>query len=80
MTWTRWPGLKPACSSQRPMRRILGLISPFQKSPSASICSVRTVGYGSVRVGDFRTPGIALCVIPLPAFQKPCKTALHRVY
>ena len=61
VTWTRCPGLKPACSSQRPMRRSLGLMSPFQRSPSASIFSVRMVGCGSIRVDDCRTPAIAVC-------------------
>ena len=59
ITWTRWPGLKPARSSQRPRRRILGLI-PFQRSPSASICSVRTLACDSIPVPDCRSPGIAV--------------------
>ena len=60
VTCTRRPGLKPACSSHRPMRRILGLIRPFHRSPSASICSVRTVGCGLIRVGDCKAPDIAM--------------------
>ena len=60
VTWTRRPGLKPACSSQRPMRRIFGFTSPFQKSPSASIFSVRTVGGRSICVDASRTPDIVV--------------------
>jgi len=46
-TVTRVSGLNPARSSQRPMRRILGLIVPFQASPPASIFKVRTDGASS---------------------------------
>lgn len=42
VTCTRLPGLNPACSSQRRMRRIFGLMRPFQKSPSDSIFNRRT--------------------------------------
>ena len=52
MTWTRFPGLNPARSSQRPIRRIFGIVAPFQKSPSASIFSMRTVGSGVVGFND----------------------------
>src|SRR5437764_4146513 len=48
VTWTRWPRLNPARSSQRPMSRIFGFVRPLQKSPSASIFNVRTEGFGSV--------------------------------
>jgi len=41
-TVTRVSGLNPARSSQHPIRRILGLIVPFQASPLASIFKVRT--------------------------------------
>ena len=43
ITWTRSPGRKPACSSQRPMRRIFGLTWRFHASPSASIFKLRLV-------------------------------------
>jgi len=46
--WTRWLGLNPARSSQRPTRRIFGLIRPFQMSPSASIFNERTGECGSI--------------------------------
>jgi hypothetical protein len=41
LTETRDPGLNPACSSHFPMMRIFGFMTPFQRSPSASIFNVR---------------------------------------
>jgi hypothetical protein len=52
VTWTRLPGLNPARSSQRPMIRILGLMRPFQGSPSGSIFNMRPGGCGSARWSD----------------------------
>ena len=42
VTRTWLPGLNPARSSHRPVRRIFGRIRPFQKSPPASIFNCRT--------------------------------------
>jgi hypothetical protein len=44
VTETRVPALNPALSSQRPMRRIFGLMRRPKKSPSCSIFNVRTEG------------------------------------
>ena len=51
VTHTRVPGLNPARSSQRPMRRILGLVRRLKKSPSSSIFNVRKEGLRSLRLG-----------------------------
>ena len=42
LTETCLPGLKPARSSQCPIRRILGLTRPLKKSPCSSIFNLRT--------------------------------------
>ncbi len=44
-------GPNPACSSQRPIKRIFGFIRPFHGSPSASIFNLRKGKPSSVRVG-----------------------------
>ena len=52
VTLTRFPGVNPARSSQRPVRRIFGFLGPFQKSPSDSIFKVRKSGCGSFCTDD----------------------------
>jgi len=66
LLWTRLPGLNPARSSQCPVRRIFGLMRPFQKSPDASIFKARMYGCGVISLD-----GSLVCTTYLSSWSTP---------